>query len=135
MWPAGARSDSGRQEKHVALTEVITFTGVLQSSAPGETDQHSGELRCAQDKRQSPADSYDPKVIAINEALPQDGLRLLDPGSGRLDGALRKIDAGHCLIHLKRPPAARPGVQMVPVIKPKCHVAVLLYFKNHHIAQ
>ena len=44
----------------------------------------------------------------INEALPQDGLRLLDPGGGRPDGALRKIDAGHCLIHLKRPPATRP---------------------------
>ena len=52
----------------------------------------------------------------------------------RTDRTLRKINAGHRLIDLQCPRLAGLGVNMVPVVQAKRHVAVLLHFKHHDVA-
>ena len=74
-------------------------------------------------------------MFTIKEPLSQHRLRLFHHRHHRTYCTLRKINAGHRLINLQRSRLAGLGINMVPVVKTKRHVAVFLHFKNHKVAQ
>ena len=77
--PAGTRSNHGRQKEHVTFPENIISTGVLQMTTPGEADQYPRKMCRAHDKRQSPGDSYDTEVLAMNQRSEEHTSELQSP--------------------------------------------------------
>ena len=71
----------------------------------------------------------------MNESLAQRRRRLCHPRDHGTDCNLRIINANQRLLHLQRPMLACLGVDMIPIIKTECYVAVLLDFKNHDVLQ
>jgi hypothetical protein len=74
-------------------------------------------------------------VVATKELFSVDRISFPHLRRERLDGTLRKIDAGHRLIDLERSSLMSLGIDVVPVEKPEGHVAVFLNFKNHDVPQ
>ena len=72
-------------------------------------------------------------MITMNKPFAQSRRRLCHPRYNGSDRNLRKINARQRLLDLQRPMLACPGVDMIPVVKTKCYVAVLLDFKNHDV--
>ena len=74
-------------------------------------------------------------MITMKKPLAQRRRRLFHPRYNGTDCNLRKINASQRLIDLQRPMLACLGIDMIPVVKTKRHVAVFLYFKNHNVVQ
>ena len=70
-------------------------------------------------------------MFTIKEPLSQHRLCLIHHWHHRTNCTLRKINAGHRLINLQRSRSAGPGINVIPVVKTKCHVAIFLDFKDH----
>jgi hypothetical protein len=73
-------------------------------------------------------------MITMKEPLAQHRRRFFHHRHNGTDGNLAQINAGQRLIDLQRPMLARLGIDVVPVVKTKRHVAVLLHFKNHNVS-
>ena len=79
------------------------------------------------------AHTPDAERIALEEPLaPWHGLA--HEGCHGQDRTLREVHAGEGSIHLQRTRLARPGVDMLPVVETKRHVAVLLDLEDHDVA-
>ena len=74
-------------------------------------------------------------MITKEKPLAQRRGRLYDPRYYGTDYNLHIINASERLIDLQRPMLACLGIDMIPVVKTKGHVAVLLYFKNYNVVQ
>ena len=73
-------------------------------------------------------------MFATKEPLSQHRLQLFHHRRHRTYGALRKINAGDRLIDLQRSRLARLGINVVPIVKTKRHIAVFLHFENDKVA-
>src|ERR1700722_6904112 len=96
----------------------------------GEANEYPRRVCFAGFKWRVTADSPDAEMLAIYKLLPQDRGHLLDHRWERRDRTLVDIDAGECLIDLQRPRLARLGIDVVPIVEAKCHIAVFLHFKD-----
>ena len=108
---------------------------MLHLTVTGETHQHPRGSFGADSKWRFCAEPPQPEMFTIKEPLSQHRLYLIHHWHHRTDCTLRKINAGHRLINLQRSGLAGLGINMVPVVKTKRHVAVFLHFKDHHVAQ
>ena len=87
------------------------------------------------DEGEFATDSPHPEMIAMDQLLPGKRLGFVDLRRNGTNGTLLKIDAGHRLIDLQRPPLSGLGINVIPVVETKSHVAVFLNLENHDIAQ
>ena len=108
---------------------------MLHLTVAGETHQHSRGSFGTDSKWRFCAEPPQSEMFTIKEPLPQHRLYLIHHWHHWTDGTLRKINTGHRLINLQRPGLASLGINMVPVVKTKRHVAVFLHFKDYHITQ
>ena len=72
-------------------------------------------------------------MITKEKPLAQDRRHLLHHRHDRADLNLRKINASQRLIDLQRPVLPCFRIDVIPVVKAKCHVAVFLDLKNNHV--
>ena len=108
---------------------------VLHLAVTGETHQHARGSFGADSKWRFGTEPPQPEMFTFKKPLAQHRLQLIHHWHHRTNCLLCKINAGHRLINLQRSMLAAPGINMVPVVKAKCHIAVFLYFKDHHVAQ
>ena len=78
--------------------------------------------------------SPQPERFAIKESLALNGHGCLYAGRDQAAGAPFKIYAGKRLIDLKRPWLSSLRVDMAPVVKAECNVAVLLNLEDNNVA-
>ena len=132
---AQTRSNHGGQEQHIPLADGVIGAIVLHLTVAGEAHQHARGSFGTDSKRRFCAEPPQPEMFTIKEPLSQHRLYLIHHWRHRTDGTLRKINTGHRLIDLQGSRLAGLGINMVPVVKAKRHVAVFLHFKDHHVAQ
>ena len=83
----------------------------------------------------SPLNRAQAEMFTMKESLSQRPALSLPPPAPPDQAHLGKINAGHRLIDLQRPRLACLGIDVVPVVKTKRHIAVFLHFENHELAQ
>ena len=132
---AQTRSDHGRQKQHIAFADGMIGAIVLHLTFAGDAHEHTRPPLDADSKWRFRVESPQPKMFTVKEPLAQHRLCLFHHRHHRTNRTLRKINAGHRLVNLQWSRLAGLGINMVPVVKTKCHVAILLHFKNHHVAQ
>jgi hypothetical protein len=71
--------------------------------------------------------------ITVKESLALNRCSRFNAGRNQATIARSKIYAGKSLIHLQRPRLVGLRVDMAPIVKPECHIAVLLDLKNNNI--
>src|ERR1017187_10377549 len=71
--------------------------------------------------------------MAIEESLTLDRFGGLHTGRNQPTIARSELYASKSLIHLERPRLRGFRVDMAPIVKPECHIAILLNLENHNI--
>ena len=71
--------------------------------------------------------------MAIKESLALNRCRSLHAGRDQATVARSELDAGKSLIHLERPRLLGLRIDMAPIVKSKCRIAILLNLENHNI--
>jgi len=71
--------------------------------------------------------------MAIEESLALNRCGSLHAGHDQATIARSKLYAGKSLIHLERPRLLGFRIDMTPIVKSECHIAILLNLENHNI--
>jgi hypothetical protein len=108
---------------------------VHQPAVTGDTRQDTRRSSDADGKPGITPVSPHFKMLATKEPLTQNRLCRFNNRRNRTNRAFCKINACHRLLDVQWPGFSGPGIDMIPVIKPKRHVTVFLEFENHHLAQ
>src|SRR5580692_1557461 len=130
MGPAQARPDDGRGEQHLPFFEFVGVAGVFQMTAAREAYQDTWRFRLTDDERQAPADARRRELIAMDEPLAQHRPPLEHSRDQGRDGPLLEIYARDGLLHLQSAWLRGLGIDVIPVIETKGHIAVLLQFEH-----
>jgi hypothetical protein len=96
-------------------------------------NQHARLCRGSNGERVLPKQSPQQEGMAIKESLALNRRRGLHAGRDQATIARSELYAGKSLIHLERPRLLGLRVDMTPIVKPECHIAILLNLENHDI--
>jgi hypothetical protein len=106
---------------------------VLQLTVASDTHQDTRRFRSANREWRFSAESPQAKMFTTKEPLSPHWCELFHHWRHRTYRAVGKINAGHRLIDLQRSRLAGLGINVVPIVKTKRHVAVFLYFKDDNV--
>ena len=98
------------------------------------TNEQTGHSGGANGKRQLPTYAPQAEVFTIKEPLTQRRRCRLHHRHHRAQRDLGKIGAGNSPLDLERSTLACLGIDVVPVVKPERHVAVLADLEDHRTA-
>ncbi len=108
---------------------------MLQLAATGDANQHARRFSGADEKLPFSADSRQSKVFAAKQSFSQHRLDLFHHRHDRTNRTLVKINAGQRLIELQWSRLTGLGIDVVPIVQTKRHVAVFLHFEHDHVAE
>jgi hypothetical protein len=101
----------------------------------GDAYQHARCFLFADRERGFSVNPADTEMVTMNEPLAQSRCLLRHIRDYGTECYLCKINASQRSSDLQRAMLACSGIDVIPVIKAKCYVAVLLDFKNHDVLQ
>ena len=107
---------------------------MLDLTSAGGTYQHARHALAANDKGGLSAQAPQPERLAMKEPLPLDRRLRLHHGRHETCRTVYKVNTGKRLVDLECSRLSCLCVNMAPVIKAKCNVAVLLNLKHYDVA-
>src|SRR5664279_1179872 len=96
-------------------------------------NQHERLCRRSNGELALPKESPQQEGMAIEESLALNRCGSFDERRDQTTIARSELNAGKSLINLQRPRLFCLRVDMAPIVKSKCHIAILLNLENHDI--